>query len=62
MVRAISRIIGSKIEQRILSAFDYNAPAFIRKDSPQGQRKPHRKFSGANKGRKKKASPMNNRM
>ncbi len=55
MVHAINRIIGSKIEQRTLSAFDYNAPAFIRKDSPQRQRKPHRKFSWANKGRKKKA-------
>jgi len=55
MVRAINRIIGSKVEQRTLSAFDYNAPAFIRKDSPQRQRKPHRKFYGANNGRKKKA-------
>ena len=62
MVRAINRIIGSKIEQRTLSTFDYKAPALIRKDSPQGQRKPHRKFSGANKGRKKTASGMNNRI
>jgi len=62
MVHAINRIIGSKVEQRTLSAFDYNAPAFIRKHSPQEQRKPHRKFSGANKGRKKKASRMNNRI
>ncbi|MFC1829100.1 DEAD/DEAH box helicase [Thermodesulfobacteriota bacterium] len=54
MVHAINRIIGSKVEQRTLSAFDYNAPAFIRKNGPQGQRKPHRKFSGANTGRKKK--------
>jgi ATP-dependent RNA helicase RhlE len=62
MVRAIHKIIGSKIEQRTLSAFDYNTPAFIRKDSPQGQRKPYRKFSGANKSRKKKTSRMNNRI
>jgi len=62
MVRAINQVIGSKIEQRTLSAFDYNAPAFIHKDSPQGQRKPHRKFSEANKGQKKKASRMNNRI
>jgi ATP-dependent RNA helicase RhlE len=62
MVRAINRIIGSKIEQRTLSAFDYNAPAFIRKDSSQGQRKPHHKFLWANKGLKKKASRMNNRI
>ncbi len=44
MVRAINRLIGAKIEQRTLSAFDYNAPAFIRKDRPQGQTKIHRKF------------------
>jgi ATP-dependent RNA helicase RhlE len=62
MVRAINRIIGSKIEQRTLSAFNYNTPALIRKDSPQGQRKPHRKFSRANKGRKKTASGLNNRI
>ncbi|MBW2201384.1 MAG: ATP-dependent helicase, partial [Deltaproteobacteria bacterium] len=62
MVRAINRIIGSKIEQRILASFDYNAPSFILKDSLQGQRKPHRKFSGANKDRKRKASRMNNRI
>ena len=62
MVRAINRIIGSKIEQRTLSAFDYNAPALVRKDSSQGQRRPHRKFSGVNRGRKQKTSRMNNPM
>lgn len=62
MVRAINRIIGSKIEQRILPAFDYNAPALVRKNSPQGQRKPHRKFSGVNKSRNKKTSRLNNRI
>jgi ATP-dependent RNA helicase RhlE len=62
MVRAINRIIGSKIEQRTLSAFDYNAPALVRKNSPQGQRKPHRKFSGVNKSRNKKTSRLNNRI
>ncbi|MBW2193130.1 MAG: DEAD/DEAH box helicase [Deltaproteobacteria bacterium] len=62
MVHSINRIIGSKVEQRTLSAFDYNAPAFVRKERPQGQRKPHHKFSGANKGRKKKTSRMNNRI
>jgi ATP-dependent RNA helicase RhlE len=62
MVCAINRIIGSNIEQRTLSAFDYNAPAFIRKDSPQDQRKPQSKFSWTNKGRKKKAAHMNNRI
>ncbi len=60
MVRAINRIIGSKIEQRTLSAFDYKAPALIRKNSPQGQRKPHRNFSGVNKSRNKKKSRLNN--
>jgi ATP-dependent RNA helicase RhlE len=62
MVYAINRIIGSNIEQRTLSAFDYNAPAFIRKDSPKEHRKPHGKFSWANKGRKKKTARMNNRI
>ena len=62
MVRAINRIIGSKVEQRTLSAFDYNAPASIRKDSPQKQRKPHCKFSGVNKSRNKKTSRLNNRI
>ena len=62
MVRAINRIIGSKIEQRTLSAFDYNAQALVRKNSPQGQRKPHRKFSGVNKSRNKKTSHLNNRI
>ena len=62
MVRAINRIIGSKIEQRTLSAFDYNAQALVRKNSPQGQRKPHRKFSGVNKSRNKKTSRLNNRI
>ena len=62
MVCAINRIIGSNIEQRTLSAFDYNAPAFIRKDSPQDQRKLRSKFSWTNKDRKKKAAHMNNRI
>ena len=62
MVRAINRIIGFKIEQRTLSAFDYTPPAFLRKNSPQEQKKPHRQFSGTNKGRKKNASRTNNRI
>jgi len=62
MVCAINRIIGSNIEQRTLSAFDYNAPAFIRKDSPHEQGKSHGKFTYANKGRKKKAARMDNRI
>ncbi len=55
MVRAISRIINSKIKQRTLSTFDYNVPVSVRKNGPQGQRKPYRKFSGVNKGRNRKA-------
>jgi len=62
MVRAINRIIGSKVEQRNLSTFDYNAPASIRKGSPQKQRKPHCKFSRVNKSRNKKTSRLNNRI
>ena len=62
MVHAIHRIIGSKIEQRTLPTFNYNTPAFIRKDSPRAQRKPYRKFPGVNKSRKKKLSRMNNRI
>jgi len=62
MVCAINRIIGSNIEQRTLSAFDYNAPASIRKDSPHEPRKPHGNYSWANKGRKKKEARMNNRI
>ena len=62
MVRAIKRLIGSEVEQRTLSAFDYNAPAFIHKKSPQGQRMPQRQFSRTGKSRKKMASRMNNRI
>ena len=60
MVHAINRIIGSEVEQRTLSAFDYNAPPFIPKGRPQGQRKQYGKFSATKKGRKKKFSPLNN--
>jgi len=57
MVHAINRIIGSKIEQRTLSAFDYNVPAFIHKNTPQGQRKPYRKFSEVKKSERKRLYP-----
>ena len=62
MVRAINRIIGSEIEQRTLSTFDYNVPASIREDSPQRQRKPQRKFYEGNTGRNRKAPRMGYRM
>jgi len=62
MVRAINRIIGSEVEQRTLSTFNYNIPASIRDDSPQQHRRPPRKFFEGNKGRNKKAPRMDYRM
>lgn len=53
MVRAINRIIGSKIEQRTLSTFDYGSPAPNRKGRPQWTENPQRKFSGMKKAHKK---------
>ena len=47
MVRAIHRIIDTKIEQRTLSNFDYNPVPPIRKDSPQRQRKAKQNIYGA---------------
>ena len=49
MVQAINRIIGSKIEQRILSNFDYGPPMSDRESRSQWKRKPKRKLSEANK-------------
>lgn len=46
MVRAINRIVGSEIEQRILSTFDYASPAPKRESRPQWMGKPERKLSG----------------
>jgi len=46
MVRAINRIIGSKIEQRTLSAFDYGSPVPDREGRPRWLRKPQGKLSG----------------
>lgn len=37
MVRAINRIIGSKIEERTLSAFDYNMPSSMAKAARRGK-------------------------
>lgn len=51
MVRTINRIIGSEIEQRTLSTFDYSPPRPARNDRPQRKWKPRRNFSGVNKGR-----------
>jgi ATP-dependent RNA helicase RhlE len=49
MVQAINRIIGSKIEQRILSTFDYGPPMFDRESCSRWKRKPKRKLYGAKK-------------
>jgi ATP-dependent RNA helicase RhlE len=49
MVRAINRIIGSEIENRILSTFDYGSPAPNRKGRSQWIGKPQRKLSGVKK-------------
>jgi len=53
MVRAINRIIGSKIEQRTLSTFDYGSPAPNREGRPRWTENPKRKLSGMKKAQKK---------
>jgi len=49
MVRAINRTIGSKIEQRTLSTFDYGSPVPDREGRSRWTRKPQRKLSGFKK-------------
>ena len=61
MVRAINRIIGSEVEQRTLSSFNYNVPASTRDDGPQRHRITQRKFFAGNKSRDKKAPRMAHR-
>jgi ATP-dependent RNA helicase RhlE len=56
MVRAITRIIGSEIEQRVLPTFDYRSPAPDRESRPQWIGKPQRKLSGVKKRRNKTKS------
>lgn len=53
MVRAINQIIGSEIEQRTLSAFEYVTPEPHRKGGAQRMANPQRKFSRPKKSRKK---------
>lgn len=53
MVRAINRIIGSEIEQRTLSAFDYGSPAPTREVRSPLRGKPQRKFSAVKRTRAK---------
>ena len=56
MVRAINRIIGSKVEQRTLSTFDYGSPAPHREGRSQWIGKPQGTFSGVKKIRNKTKS------
>jgi ATP-dependent RNA helicase RhlE len=56
MVRAINRIIGSKIEQRILSTFDYRSPASNRQGRSRWTEKPQPKLSGHKKRRNQRES------
>jgi ATP-dependent RNA helicase RhlE len=56
MVRAINRIIGSQIEQRILPTFDYGSPQSDRQGRTRLKGKPQRKLSGAKKRRHKPKS------
>ena len=57
MVHAINRIIGSKIEQRILPTFDYGSSRANRKGRSPRIGKPQQKFSGAKQRRNKTNSP-----
>ncbi len=56
MVRAITRIIGSEIEKRVLSTFDYGLPAPDREGRSQWIGKLPRKLSGVKQRRKKTKS------
>jgi ATP-dependent RNA helicase RhlE len=56
MVRAINRIIGSEVEQRILSTFDYASPAPNREGRSRWTGKPQRTLSGVQKSRNKTKS------
>ena len=58
MVRAINRIIGSEIEQRILSTFEYGSPAPHRVGRSQRTGKQPRKSSGLKRRRNKTKSPL----
>jgi len=56
MVRAINRIIGSEVEQRTLSTFDYGLPVPNREGRSQWRGKPQQKLSGVYKSRNKTKS------
>jgi ATP-dependent RNA helicase RhlE len=55
MVRAINRIIGSKIEQRFLTTFDYGSPVPDREGRSQWIKKPQHKFPGLKKNRSRRS-------
>ncbi len=57
MVHAINRIIGSKVEKRVLPTFDYGSPAPNRKSRSPWTGKSQRKLSGVKKSRNKTKSP-----
>jgi ATP-dependent RNA helicase RhlE len=56
MVRAINRIIGSEIEQRTLSTFDYSFPKPAKNHRPQKQWKTRRNFSKPKSGRNQQSA------
>ena len=55
MVRSINRTIGSKIEQRVLSNFDYESPTSNSESGLQCKGKPKKKLSVMKKYRNKKS-------
>jgi ATP-dependent RNA helicase RhlE len=57
MVRAINRIIGSEVEQRILSTFDYGSPAPDPESRSQWTGKQQHKLSGMKKRQNRTKSP-----
>jgi len=59
MVRAINRLIGSEIEQRTLSTFNYGSPAPNRESRLRWMGKPQRKVSGVKNRRNKRMSFSN---
>jgi ATP-dependent RNA helicase RhlE len=59
MVRAINRLIGSEIEQRTVSTFNYGSPAPNPEGRLRGTGKPQRKLSGVKNRRNKRMSFSN---
>jgi len=59
MVNAINRIIGCEVEQRTLSAFNYESPAPNKKGPSNRRGTSHRKFFGVKKSsNKRKSAPQ----